>query len=99
MSTDMNIEKKAAHDKIESQIHTAQAKLETLKAKAESTKANGELKLIAELATKKLTLDQKVNELKKSSDATYQKVKADVESRVAELEQSVKAVEARLKSA
>jgi len=99
MSTDMNIAKKAIHDKIESQINTVQAKLETLKAKAQAAKANAELKVIADLLTAKQTIDHKLADLKKSTDTTYQQAKSDVESRVAELEQSVKAIEAKLKAA
>jgi phage shock protein A len=99
MSTETNIAKKAIHDKIESQINTVQAKLETLKAKAEAAKANAELKVIAELLTKKQAIDRKLNELKKSGETTYQQTKTDVESRVAELEQSLKSIEAKLKAA
>ncbi len=92
MSTAMNMTKQAIHDKIESQIRTAQAKLETLKAKAESAKASAELKLIADLLTKKQAIDHKLNELKQSGETTYQQKKTDVESRVAELEKSVQAI-------
>jgi phage shock protein A len=99
MSTAMNMTKQATHDKIESQIRTAQAKLETLKAKAESAKANGELKSIADLLTKKRAIDQKLTELKQSGETTYQHAKTDVESRVAELEKSVQAIEAKFKAA
>ena len=99
MSTETNMAKKAIHDKIESQINTVQAKLETLKAKAQATKANAELKLIADLLTTKQALDQKLSELKKSSETTYQQAKSDVESRVAQLEQSVKSIEAKFKAA
>jgi phage shock protein A len=99
MSTDMNMAKKAVHDKIESQINSVQAKLKTLKAKAEATKANAELKMIADLLTKKQAIDQKLNELKKSSETAYQQTKTDVESRVAELEKSVNAIEAKFKAA
>ncbi len=99
MSTEMNIAKKAVHDKIESQINTVQAKLETLKAKAQATKANAELKLIADLLTKKQTIDQKLTDLKKSGDTAYQQAKSDVESRVAQLEESVKSIEAKFKAA
>src|SRR6266478_252872 len=99
MSIVTNVAKQAVHDKIESQIKTAQAKLETLKAKAESAKANAELKLIADLLTKKQTIDQKLNELKKSSEGTYQGAKADIESRVAELEKSVQVIEMKFKAA
>ena len=99
MSTEMNMAKKAVHDKIESQINSVQAKLTTLKAKAEATKANAELKMIADLLTKKQAIDQKLNELKTSSETAYQQTKTDVESRVAELEKSVDAIEAKFKAA
>jgi hypothetical protein len=99
MSTAMNMTKQAIHDKIESQIRTAQAKLETLKAKAESARANAELKSIADLLTKKRAIDQKLTELKQSGETTYQQAKTDVESRVAELEKSVQAIEAKFKAA
>ena len=99
MSTGMNMAKKAVQDKIESQIHSIQARLELLKAKAEAGKANAELKLIADLLTKKLAVDQKLSELKRSGETTYQQTKSDVEARVAELEKSLKALETKLKAA
>jgi len=99
MSTTTNVAKQAVHDKIESQIKIAQSKLETLKARAESAKATAELKVITELLTKKAALDRQVGELKKSADASYEKTKDDVQGRVAELEKSVQAIEARLKTA
>ncbi|HWW87098.1 MAG TPA: hypothetical protein VNZ26_26055 [Vicinamibacterales bacterium] len=99
MSTEMNMAKKAIHDKIESQMNNIQAKLETLKAKAQSAKADAELKMIADLLSKKPAIDHKLNELKKSSESSYQQAKTDVESRVAELEQSMKAIEAKIKTA
>ena len=88
--------KQAVHDKIESQIKTAQAKLETLKAQAEATKANVEIKVIADLLTRKHAIDQKLADLKKSGDDGYEQAKGDVEARVAELEKSVKAIEAKV---
>ena len=36
-----NLAKQAIHDKLESQINTAEAKLNTLKRRAETAKANG----------------------------------------------------------
>jgi phage shock protein A len=98
MTTEMNMAKKAIHDKIESQINTVHAKLETLKAKAEAAKASAELKVIVDLLTRKQAIDHKLSELEKSSEATYQQVKSDVESRVAQLEQSVKAIEAKFRT-
>jgi polyhydroxyalkanoate synthesis regulator phasin len=99
MTTETNIAKQAVHDKIESQVKTVQAKLDTLKAKAESAKANAELKAIADLLTKKHAIDRKLSELKKSGETAYQQAKADIESRVAELEKSVQAIEAKFKAA
>jgi phage shock protein A len=99
MSTEINMAKKAVHDKIESQINGVQAKLETLKAKAQATKANAELKAIVDLLTQKQALDHKLAEMKASGETTYQQAKSDVESRVADLEKSVKAIEAKFKAA
>jgi hypothetical protein len=94
-----NAAKKLIHDKIESQIKIATAKLETLKAKAQAAKATIELGLITDLLTKKHAIDRKVDDLKKSTDTTYQETKLDVESRLAELEKAVQAVEAKFKTA
>jgi chaperonin cofactor prefoldin len=90
---------KAVYDKVESQIETFDAQLATLKAKAESVKANAELKAIANLATAKVTLDQKVRELKTAGEAAFQQAKADVEARIAEFEKSVKTIESKIKAA
>jgi len=94
-----NPAKKAVQDKIESQIKTVEAKLDTLKAKAETARAAAELKAIADLVTKKHMIDQKLNDLKKSSESAYQRAKTDIESRVAELEKSVQSIEAKFKAA
>jgi hypothetical protein len=94
-----NVGKQVIHDKIESQMKIAQGKLETLKAKAEAAKANSELKAIADLLVRKHAIDQKLSELKKASEKTYQQAKTDVEARVAELEKSVQAIEAKFKAA
>jgi hypothetical protein len=94
-----NVAKKLIHDKIESQIKIAQARLDTLKAKAQATKATVELGAITELLTKKHAIEQKLNDLKKSTDTTYQQTKADVESRLAELEKSVQAIETKFSAA
>jgi multidrug efflux pump subunit AcrA (membrane-fusion protein) len=99
MSTEVNIAKQVFHDKVDSQIKTAQARLETLKAKAQTTKADSELKLIAQLLAKKMTIDQKLAELRKSSDGSYQQAKSDVESHVADLEKSVQAIETKFRAA
>src|SRR5436309_21370 len=99
MNTPVKLAKQAVYDKIESQVKTAQAKLETLKAKAEAAQAIAELKVIADLLTKKRSLDQKLNDLKTSGETTYERTKREVESRVAELEKSVQTIEAKFKAA
>jgi phage shock protein A len=99
MSTATTIAKKVLHDKIESQIKTVQAKLDTLKAKAQTAKANAELQAIADLATETIAIVQKLASLKASSEATHDKAKSEVESRVAQLEKSIQTLEAKFKSA
>ena len=99
MSTPTNVAKQAVHDKIESQVKTVQAKLDALKAKAEAAKAIAEIKSIADLVVKKQAIDRKLSELKTSGASKYQQAKADIESRVADLEQSVQAIEAKFKAA
>jgi predicted nucleic acid-binding Zn-ribbon protein len=100
MTTQANVAvtaaRKAVYDKVESQIHTFEAQVATLKAKAESAKADAELKAIANLATAKRTLDEKVAELKRASETAFQQVKADVEARVAEFDKSLQAIASKI---
>jgi multidrug resistance efflux pump len=96
MSTDVKVAKQVVHDKIESQINTAAAKLDTLKARAETAKANAEIKAIADLLPKKLVMQQKLHDLKKSGEDRWEQAKADLEARVADFEKSVKAIESKL---
>ena len=97
MTTDVNMAKQAIHDKLESQIKIAEAKLDTLKAKAEAAKANIEIKTIAELLTRKHGILQKLRELKKSGGSQWEQAKADLEARVADFEKSVKGIESKAK--
>lgn len=98
MSTEVNVTKQVIHDKIESQIKTAEAKLNTLKAQAQSDKANFEVKAIAELAPKKLAIQQKFEELKKTTGDKWEQTKTDLEGRIADFEKSVKGIESRAKA-
>ena len=95
----VNAARKAVYDKVESQIQAFEAQLAMLKAKAESAKANAELRAIANLATTKLALDQKVSELKRAGETAFQQAKTEVETRIAELDKAVKAIEAKIKNA
>jgi hypothetical protein len=97
MSTETKIAKQAVHDTIDSKVKSVQAKLESLKAKAETGTAVA--KAVADLYITKQLIDCLVTELKKSNETRYEHVKGDVESRIAELEQSVQAIEAKFKTA
>ena len=93
----MKMTKEAIHDTIESRIKIAHAKLETLSARAGAAKAA--LSAVASALKTKRAIDQKLDQLKTSSEATYEQTRADVESRVAELEKAVQAIEAKFKAA
>jgi phage shock protein A len=97
MNDDVKIAKQAVHDKLESQIKTAEAKLEMLKARAEAAKANLEIKAIAALLPKKDAIQQKLQELKNVGAERWEQAKTDLERRIAEFEKSVKALESKAK--
>jgi chaperonin cofactor prefoldin len=99
MAIDTNdLAKKAIHDKLESQINTAEAKLDTLKAQTQTAKANLEIKAIAELSPKTQVIRQKFQELKQSGGAQWQQAKTDLEARLADFEKSVKGIESKAKA-
>jgi hypothetical protein len=98
MSADVKLAKQAIHDKFESQIKTAEAKLNTLKTRAEAAKANVELKAVTELLTRKQTILQKLHELKGSDGGQWDQVKADLEARITDFEKSVKGIESKAKA-
>jgi hypothetical protein len=98
MNTVVNLAKHAIHDKLEAQMKTVEAHLDTLKARAETVKANVEIKAIAALLTKKVAIQHELQELKKLSGDQWEKAKADLETRIAEFEKSVKGIESKIKT-
>ncbi len=98
MSIDASTAKHAIHEKLESQIKTAEAKLDTLKARAEVAKANLELKAIADLASRRLQIHQKLQELKKLGGDQLEHAKTDLDARIAAFETSIKEIEAKVKA-
>jgi hypothetical protein len=64
----------ARHDKLESRIRTAEAKLKTLKERGETAKAEIELNVIAELLTKQLVIVKKLRGLEESGGGSWQKL-------------------------
>jgi hypothetical protein len=65
MNIEVNMAKKAIHDKLESEIEAAKAKLETLRAEAETAKADFEIKAITELLTKQHQILHNLREARK----------------------------------
>ena len=96
MSIQVDTAKHAIHDKLESQIKTAETKLDTLKAQAESKKASAEIKAIADLTAKKVEIRQKLQDLKKAGSDKWEHAKKDLESHVANFEASVKGIESKV---
>ena len=98
MSTDVNVAKHVIHNKLESQVNTAVAKLDTLKAQAETAKANFEIKAISELLPKKLAMQHKLQELRKLGEDKFEHAKADLETQVAAFEKAVNGIESKIKA-
>ncbi len=98
MSIETSAAKHAIHDKLESQIKTAEAELDTLKARAAAAKASAEIKAIAELAVQKAEIHQKLQELKKLGTDHWEQAKADLVLRIAAFENAVKGIEAKVKA-
>ncbi len=90
--------KHAVHDEIEAQIRSIEAKFETLRSRAESAKAGAELKAIVALAAKKQELGHKLDELMKVGDEKWEHRKTELESLIKSIDQSLKDVEARIKT-
>ena len=98
MTIETIVAKQAVHDKLESQIKLAEAKLHTLKAQAENAKANAEIKAIADLAPKKQSIQRKLQELKKSSGEAWNQAKTDLEAHIDEFEKLLNGIESKAKT-
>jgi len=95
MNDDVKIAEQAVYDKLESQMKTAEAKLDVLKARADAAKANLEVEAIAALLPKKQAIQQKLQELKNVGARRREQAKTDLQHRIAEFEKSVKALESK----
>lgn len=98
MSIETKTAKQAIHDELESHIKNAEAKLDTLKARADVAKANLEIKAIADLTARKLELHQKLQELKTAGNGHGERIRADLEAKIAAFEKSVKEIESKVKA-
>ena len=98
MTIEATAAKQAIHDKLESQIKTAEAKLATLKARAEVAKANAEIKAINDLLPRKEAIYRKLQELKKTGEDRWEILKKDLSVLITDFEKSVKEIEAKAKA-
>ena len=98
MNTSATIAKQAVHDKLESQIKLAEAKLHTLKAQAENAKANAEIKAIADLFPEGTSNPAEAAGTEEVSGEAWNHAKADLEAHIADFEKSVKGIESKAKA-
>jgi multidrug resistance efflux pump len=98
MTNTVDVAKQVIHDKFESQIKAAEAKLKTLQARADATKANVETKAIVELVPTKKAIREKLEQLKKSGGDQWEQAKTDLEHHIANFEKSVKGIESKTKA-
>ena len=98
MNIDLTVAKQQVYDEVESWIKTAQAKLETLKGHAEGKIAKVEVDAYETLLPKLQVVQQKLQQLQKSSGKQWKQLKADLERLIADFEKSVKEIEAEAKA-
>jgi hypothetical protein len=92
MSTDAKIAKQVIEDELEFQINTAKAELEVLASRAEGTMVKAEVEAYEALSPKLQAIQQKMQELNKSTGAQWQQTKADLEALISDFKESVKEI-------
>ena len=97
MCADVNMAKQAIHDKFETQIKIAEAKLDMVKAQTESAKADVENKVVAELLARKRALQLELKALKKSGGGRWEQAKADLEAHITHFKKLLKDAESKAK--
>ena len=88
--------RQVAHEKLESQIKTAQERLDALKTEAESVKSSAESEAVSALAPKTKIIQHRLKELKKSGGAQWEHAKAILQTKIEDLEKSVKKLESKV---
>ena len=92
MTTDANIAKQVIQNELEAQINTAKAELEVLASRAEGTMVKAEVEAYETLMPKLLAIQQKMQELEKSTGAQWQQTKVDLEALISDFKESVKEI-------
>jgi hypothetical protein len=90
MTTDAKITKQVIEDELEFQINTAKAELEVLASRAQGTMVKAEVEAYETLIPKLQAIQQKMQDLKKSSGAQWPQTKADLEALISDFKESVK---------
>jgi phosphoglycerate-specific signal transduction histidine kinase len=90
MATDAKSAKQVLQDELEAQINTAKAELEVLASRAEGTMVKAEVEAYETLIPKLQAIQQKMQELKKSTGTQWQQTKADLEALMSDFKESVK---------
>ena len=98
MCADVNMATQAIHDKFETQIKIAEAKLDMVKAQVESVKTDAEIKVVAELLARKRALQLELKALKKLRGDRWEQAKADLEAHMAHFQKLVKNAESKAKA-
>jgi hypothetical protein len=98
MNIDLTVAKPQAYDEVESWIKTAQAKLETLESQTKGKMTKVEVEAYETLLPKLEAIQQKQQQLKKSSGKQRKQLKSDLERLIADFEKSVKEIEAEAKA-
>lgn len=92
MTTDAKIAKQVIEDELELQINAAKAELEVLANRAAGTMVKAEVEAYETLMPKLQVIQQKMQELKKSTGANWQQTKADLEALISDFKKSVKEI-------
>lgn len=92
MTTDASIAKQVIEDELEFQINTAKAELEVLASRAEGTMVKAEVEAYETRMSKLQAIQQKMQELKKSTGTQWQQTKADLEALISDFKESVKGI-------
>ena len=83
--------------KVRGQVQDGKAKLDQLEAKAKDKRAQTETDAIARLQTAKQNLDQKIQDLKSTSQVHVARAKADIDADVAAFKASVDEIASRVR--
>jgi len=97
MCAEVNMANQAIHDKFETQIKIAEAKLDMVKAQAESAKAEAQIK-VAELLARNRALQLELKALKKLGGDRWERAKADLEAHLAHFGKLLKDAESEAKA-